>query len=87
MRKTKIIATLGPATNSYDKMIALIKAGMNAARVNFSHGTHAEHQARITLLNKAAKDMGVYIPIMQDLQGPKIRTGRLKDHGPINGRF
>lgn len=83
MRKTKIIATLGPATNTYEQLIALIKAGMNVARVNFSHATHTEHQHRISLLHKAAKDMGVHIPILQDLQGPKIRTGRLKNKEPI----
>src|SRR4051812_49057264 len=79
MRRTKIVCTLGPATSTQEQLTALIKSGMNVARFNFSHGTHAEHTERMATLRAAAKDRGEFIAIMQDLQGPKIRTGLLRD--------
>lgn len=84
MRKTKIIATMGPATSTYEIMVDLIKAGLDVARANFSHESHAEHERRINLMRKAAHSQGRTVAILQDLQGPKIRTGKLKDSQPIN---
>src|SRR5882724_10241675 len=79
MRRTKIVCTLGPATSAPDKLSALIRCGMNVARFNFSHGTHAEHAGRMSTIRSAARECGEFIAIMQDLQGPKIRTGLLRD--------
>ncbi|MBM4424280.1 MAG: pyruvate kinase [Chloroflexi bacterium] len=73
MRKTKIIATLGPASDSPEKIESLIEAGMNVARLNFSHGTHDYHAALIAKVRTAAAKLRKPIGILQDLQGPKIR--------------
>ncbi|NTU78181.1 MAG: pyruvate kinase [Chloroflexales bacterium] len=83
MRRTKIIATLGPATSTPERIVGLIKAGMNVARLNFSHGTHADHAARLAMVRRAAADAGKHIAILQDLQGPKIRTGPLEGGQPV----
>lgn len=83
MRRTKIICTLGPASNSEEKIAALILAGMNVARLNFSHGTHAEHAETIARVRRVAREFNRPIAILQDLQGPKIRTGRLHHGGPV----
>jgi pyruvate kinase len=77
--KTKIICTIGPSVNSYEKIVSLIEAGMNVARLNFSHGTHAEHQQVIELIKKARTDLGVPLAIMLDTKGPEIRLKKLKD--------
>ncbi|MBI3761970.1 MAG: pyruvate kinase [Chloroflexi bacterium] len=77
MRRTKIVCTIGPASDTEEKLATLIRAGMNVARLNFSHGTHAEHAATIARVRRVAEMMGQPIAILQDLQGPKIRTGRL----------
>lgn len=74
-RKTKIIATLGPATDSPAVMRELIEAGMNVARINFSHGHHEDHHRRVELVRATASDMNTPIAVMQDIQGPKIRVG------------
>lgn len=74
-KRTKIIATVGPSTDSYESILALVKAGANGIRMNFSHGTHEEHAQRITWVRKAAKAYGKPVAIIQDLQGPKIRLG------------
>jgi pyruvate kinase len=79
MRRTKIIATLGPASSSLDMVEQLIKAGMDAARVNFSHGSREEHAAQIDLVRTATARLGREVAVIQDLQGPKIRVGRLED--------
>ena len=81
MRRAKIVCTMGPAVDSPEKVRELIVAGMNMARLNLSHGGHPEHQARMDRVRKAAKDAGVPIAILVDLQGPKIRLARFKD-GP-----
>jgi pyruvate kinase len=83
MRRTKIVATLGPATNTPERIAGLIRAGMNVARMNFSHGSHAEHAARIAMVRRAANEAGKHIAILQDLQGPKIRTGSLERGEPV----
>ncbi|NTV63437.1 MAG: pyruvate kinase [Oscillochloris sp.] len=78
MRQTKIVATLGPATNTPEQITGLIRAGMDVARINFSHGSHVEHAARIAMVRRAAAECGRQVAILQDLQGPKIRTGALE---------
>ncbi len=78
-RKTKIICTIGPASESPEKLRALIQAGMNVARLNFSHGSHEEHAARIAAIRAAAAEAGEYIGIMLDTKGPEIRTGLLQE--------
>ncbi|MGQ9876908.1 MAG: pyruvate kinase [Chloroflexus sp.] len=83
MRRTKIVATLGPATSTPERIAGLIRAGMNVARLNFSHGTHAEHAARIAMVRRAAAEAGRHVAILQDLQGPKIRTGPLEHGQPV----
>ncbi len=83
MRRTKIIATLGPATSTPERITALIKAGMNVVRLNFSHGTQADHAARIAMVRRASAETGRYVAILQDLQGPKIRTGSLEGGKPV----
>ena len=76
-RKVKIVATIGPASESEEKLEALILAGMNVARLNFSHGTHEEHAVQIARIRKISKKLGRSVGILQDLQGPKIRVGQL----------
>ncbi len=78
MRHTKIIATLGPASSDPATIDSLIAAGADMFRFNFSHGTHAEHAARFKMVRDAAVRAGRHIPVLQDLSGPKIRTGRLE---------
>src|SRR6516164_10361972 len=78
-RRAKIICTIGPASESEEIMRDLMLRGMDVARLNFSHGTHQEHLQRIRRLRAVARELGRPICILQDLQGPKIRTGRLKD--------
>lgn len=73
MRKTKIVCTLGPATDNYQTMKRLIKAGMNVARLNMSHGNHAEHAARIDMVKRARAELGQAVAIMLDTKGPEIR--------------
>jgi len=77
MKRTKIICTLGPSTDSLEKIVALIKEGMDVARLNFSHGTREEQEKRIRLVREASKITGKPVAILQDLQGPKIRIGDL----------
>src|SRR5258708_26225901 len=79
MRRTKIVCTLGPATSTREQLTALVESGINVDRFNFSNGTHAEHAERMATLRAIAKEQGQFIAIMQDLQGPKIRTGLLRD--------
>lgn len=74
-KRTKIIATVGPSTNSYELILALIKAGANGIRLNFSHGNHEERTQQIKWIREASKQYGKPVAIIQDLQGPKIRLG------------
>ena len=76
--RTKIVCTIGPSTSSASMIKELLQAGMDVARINFSHGTHKEHASYIRTLQQAAKQAGVPLGIMQDLPGPKNRTGKLK---------
>ncbi len=82
-RRAKIICTIGPACNSEEAIRELMRLGMDVARLNFSHGTHEDHALNIDRLRSAAEKEGRAICILQDLQGPKIRTGRLKGHAPV----
>ena len=83
MRHTKIIATVGPATNGERAIRELIGAGVDIFRLNFSHGTHAAHGEVIARIRAAAADSGRTVAILQDLSGPKIRTGKLADGVPL----
>jgi pyruvate kinase len=82
-RRTKIVCTLGPATDSEDMIESLIHAGMNVARINFSHGSQADQADVIARVRAVAGRVGQPIAILQDLQGPKIRTGALEDGRPV----
>jgi pyruvate kinase len=82
-RRAKIICTIGPASNSEAAMRDMMHLGMDVARLNFSHGTHEDHAHNIERLRAAAEKENRTICILQDLQGPKIRTGRLENHEPI----
>ncbi len=84
MRRTKIICTMGPSTEDLNTIKDIINAGMNIARLNLSHGTHDYHQKMFNNIRKVSKELGKSTGIMIDLQGPKIRTGYLKEHKPIN---
>ncbi len=81
-RRTKIVATIGPATQSEEIITDLIKAGVTTFRLNFSHGDHKDHAARIKTIRKVSTKLDIDVGILQDLQGPKIRLGRFKD-GPV----
>jgi pyruvate kinase len=83
VRRAKIVCTIGPACDSEEMIRDLMRAGMDVARLNFSHGTHAEHARRIRRLRSAARHLKRTVCILQDLQGPKIRTGRFKDRKAI----
>jgi pyruvate kinase len=82
MRRAKIVCTLGPATSSAENLRELVRAGMDVARLNLSHGDHADHERVYRDVRKASDDVGRAVGILVDLQGPKIRTGRFAD-GPI----
>lgn len=77
MRRAKIVATIGPASDSDAALESLVRAGMNIARLNFSHGTHDQHALRVARIRAVAKNLNLPIGILQDLQGPKIRVGKL----------
>ncbi|WP_353941964.1 pyruvate kinase [Streptomyces sp. HUAS MG91] len=82
MRRAKIVCTLGPATDSYEQIKALVEAGMDVARFNLSHGTYAEHEERYQRVRKASDETGRSVGVLADLQGPKIRLGRFSE-GPV----
>ena len=81
--RTKIVCTVGPATEDDDVLRAMIDAGMNVARLNFSHGSHEYHRANIERVRRIADEMGVFVAIMVDTKGPEIRTGLTEGHQPI----
>ena len=78
MRRTKIVCTIGPSSNSALNIAELLKAGLDVARINFSHGAHNEHARHIRTLRRVARELNLPIAIMQDLPGPKERTGKVK---------
>ena len=80
MRKTKIICTIGPASDNEESLSKMCEAGMNVARLNFSHGTHEQHQAKIDLIKRVRAKMNLPIAIMLDTKGPEYRIKTFKDH-------
>ncbi len=82
-RRAKIVATLGPASSSPEMFRQLVRAGLDVARLNFSHGSHAQKAELIQMVRTVAREMGKPICILADLQGPKIRTGKLQEHKPV----
>lgn len=90
MRKTKIICTIGPASANEETLIKMCEAGMNVARLNFSHGTHEEHQEKIDLIKSVREKLRLPIAIMLDTKGPEYRIKTFKDHKielPDGGKF
>jgi pyruvate kinase len=85
MRRAKIVCTIGPATASRERLRGLVEAGMDVARLNFSHGTHADHQRIHRLVRETAEAMGRPIGVLADLQGPKIRLGEFAE-SPVEWR-
>jgi pyruvate kinase len=83
IKKTKIIATIGPASRSQKVIEELINNGANVFRLNFSHGSHEDHAETIANINAAAKKLNVFPGILADLQGPKIRTGLTAADEPV----
>ncbi len=79
MRRTKIVATIGPASRDRDVLVRMVEAGMDVARLNFSHGTHEQHAETAQLVREAAGRAGRPVAVMQDLPGPKLRIGALRD--------
>ena len=79
LKKTKIVCTLGPSSDKTEIMEAMLQAGMNVARFNFSHGTHEEHKARIDAVRAASKRTGIPVGLMLDTKGPEIRLGLFKN--------
>jgi pyruvate kinase len=87
MRATKIVATLGPASSSPEVLKKLMEAGVDVVRLNFSHGTAADHQARAQHVREVSKAAGREVAIMADLQGPKIRVGKFENNKIINRKI
>ena len=79
MRRTKIVATLGPGSSSSEVISEMINAGVDVFRLNFSHGTHEEQKHRAELIRICSENTGRIVGILADLQGPKIRTHKFKD--------
>ena len=83
LHKTKIVATVGPACNTYEKLLALVQEGVNVFRLNFSHGTHEQHKEVINHIIKINQTFPLNVAILADLQGPKLRVGEIKDNALI----
>jgi pyruvate kinase len=81
MKHTKIVCTIGPASDTVESLVKLVEAGMNVCRLNFSHGTHEQHAELIKRIREASEKTGEPLCILQDLQGPKIRVGELPETG------
>src|SRR3954470_24000568 len=79
MRRTKIVATIGPASRDPEVLVRMVQAGMDVARLNFSHADHAVHAETVQLVQQAAERAGRPVAILQDLPGPKLRIGELLD--------
>ena len=75
--RTKIIATIGPSSSEYDTLKEMIKSGVDVVRLNFSHGKHEDHKKTIINIRAISDELGIPITVLQDLQGPKIRVGKL----------
>ncbi len=79
-KRTKILATIGPASDTLEQLESLIRAGVNVFRMNFSHGTHAYHTSVLTLIRQAMHNTGLVVGVLQDISGPKVRVGKLENH-------
>ena len=79
LKKTKIVCTLGPSSNTPEIIEKMIKAGMNVARFNFSHGSHEEHKQRIDMVRAASQKLGIPVALLLDTKGPEIRLGKFKN--------
>lgn len=79
MRKTKIIATIGPASGDAQTFAAMCRAGLNVARLNFSHSTHAEHREKIDMIKRVREELDLPIAIMLDTKGPEYRIGTFRE--------
>ena len=87
MRRTKIIATLGPASSSEEVITRLLTSGVDVFRLNFSHGAHEQHEQTVRTVRHVATNIGRYVPIVGDIQGPKIRIGDVEGvHQLQNGQ-
>ena len=84
-RRAKIVCTIGPAVDTREGIRGLIEAGMDVARLNFSHGTHEEHGQRIELIRQESAALGKQVALLQDLCGPKIRTAKVGPAVLVNG--
>ena len=82
LHRTKIVATLGPASSSRQVIADLFEAGVDVFRLNFSHGTHDDHRANFEIIRQLERETGRPIAVLMDLQGPKLRVGTFKD-GPV----
>src|SRR5574344_104969 len=80
IKMTKIVCTIGPASDKYNILKKLIKNGMNVMRLNFSHGDYAGHLAKIKLAREIEEKEGILIPVMLDTKGPEIRTGMMENN-------
>ncbi len=78
-RRTKIVATIGPASSSFELLKNLVTAGVNVIRLNFSHGTHEDHKTVIDNVRRISRELSAPVTLLQDLQGPKIRIGKVRD--------
>jgi len=83
MKKTKIVATLGPASSGKDTLRQMMLAGLNVCRLNFSHGAYADHEACVTTIRELNEELGLNVAILADLQGPKIRTNDMENNGVL----
>ena len=83
MKKTKIVCTLGPATDDDNILRELIKSGMDCARFNFSHGTHEDHKRRYDQVERIRKELNLPIPTILDTKGPEVRIKNFKDGKPV----
>ena len=83
MRKTKIVCTIGPATDDENTMRELMLAGMNVARFNFSHGEYETHEKRLRVIEKLRKELDLPIATLLDTKGPEIRLGKFVDNKPV----
>jgi pyruvate kinase len=81
MKRTKIVATIGPASEDKKMLVQMVKAGLDAARLNFSHGVHENHLRLINLIRSVSAELGTTVTILQDLQGPRIRIGEMNESG------
>ena len=82
-KKTKIVATVGPASRNKETLVELIKAGANVFRMNFSHGSHEDHQKVVQMVAEINTDLGTHVALLQDLQGPKIRVNKVENDGVV----